>query len=281
MARARNIKPGFYKNEDLAECSIYARFIFPGLWMLGDRVGRMEDRPKRIKGELLPYDNVDVDPLLDELQARGFILRYAVDGVRYIQILKFSEHQTPHVREQASTIPAPEGFVSSTPSKVEGTTLEVLSTALDVPSTDLDGGSPSPRSPDSLNPSSLNPDSPTTASSPDDVRKCPVGSIVDLYHELMPINPRLKVLNESRKSAIRARWEQAAKLDCKPFGYATRSAGLAAWRRFFEVCAESKFLTGQVQPTAGKKRFLADIDFIFSPAGFAKTLENKYHRDEP
>ena len=34
MARARNIKPGFYKNEDLAECSLTARFIFPGLWML-------------------------------------------------------------------------------------------------------------------------------------------------------------------------------------------------------------------------------------------------------
>lgn len=30
---------------------------------------------------------------------------------------------------------------------------------------------------------------------------------------------------------------------------------------------------------AGKPPFVADIDFIFSPGGFAKTLENKYHRD--
>src|SRR6185369_15871620 len=29
MARARNIKPGLYKNEDLAECSLAARLLFP------------------------------------------------------------------------------------------------------------------------------------------------------------------------------------------------------------------------------------------------------------
>src|SRR5688572_30178162 len=102
MARARNIKPGFYKNEDLAECSIWARYIFPGLWMIADRDGRLEDRPKRIKGELLPFDSQDAEPLLRELEARGFIQRYQKEGGSYIQILKFKEHQTPHYSEKAS-----------------------------------------------------------------------------------------------------------------------------------------------------------------------------------
>lgn len=136
MARARNIKPGLYKNEDLAECSIWARFVFPGLWMLADRDGRMEDRPKRIKAELLPFDNADVDQLLNELASFGFILRYEVEGQRYIQVLKFTEHQTPHVREQASTIPAPV-------ETVQGTTKAV-------PKHDLEDAMPSPRSPDVL-----------------------------------------------------------------------------------------------------------------------------------
>lgn len=113
----------------------------------------------------------------------------------------------------------------------------------------------------------------------DDVRKCPSGTLVNLYHELMPSNPRVKVLSKARKSAIRSRWLEAAALDCKPFGYSTRSGGLAAWRQFFEVCAESKFLTGLAPPKPGQVAFVADIDFIFSPSGFAKTLENKYHRD--
>ncbi len=107
MARARNIKPGFYKNEDLAECSVWARLIFPGLWMLADREGRLEDRPKRIKGELLPFDSQEVEPLLRELAARSFILRYEINGVRYIQISKFADHQTPHYTEKASVIPGP------------------------------------------------------------------------------------------------------------------------------------------------------------------------------
>jgi hypothetical protein len=145
MARARNIKPGLYKNEDLAECSIWARFVFPGLWMLADRDGRMEDRPKRIKAELLPFDNADLDQLLNELERFGFILRYEVEGERYIQVLKFNEHQAPHVREQAGTIPAP-------PTNVQGTTKAV-------PSNDLSNALPSPRSPSSLIPDSLIPDS--------------------------------------------------------------------------------------------------------------------------
>lgn len=108
MARARNIKPGFFKNEDLAECSVWARYIFPGLWMLADREGRLEDRPKRIKGEILPFDSVEVGPLLDELQQHGFILRYEVDGVGIIQVLAFNKHQNPHHREPPSTLPPPQ-----------------------------------------------------------------------------------------------------------------------------------------------------------------------------
>lgn len=105
--RARNIKPGFYKNEDLAECSAWARLIFPGLWMLADREGRLEDRPKRIKAELLPFDSQEIDPLLNELEARGFIHRYTVDGGNFIQITAFAVHQTPHYSEKDSVIKPP------------------------------------------------------------------------------------------------------------------------------------------------------------------------------
>lgn len=125
------------------------------------------------------------------------------------------------------------------------------------------------------------PDTSTASSTSDDVRQCPTGTLVDMYHELMPQNPRVKVVNPARKSAIRARWVEAAKLNCEPFGYGTKSEGLAAWRLFFETCAASRFLTGLSPPLPGKPAFVADIDFLFSPSGFAKTLENKYHRDAP
>jgi len=112
MARARNIKPGFFANEHLAECDPLARLLFAGLWCLADRLGRLEDRPKRIRAELLPYDMCDADDLLNQLQRHGFILRYEHGGARFIQVLKFGSHQNPHLKEAKSTIPAPEGFAS-------------------------------------------------------------------------------------------------------------------------------------------------------------------------
>jgi len=112
MARARNIKPGLFKNEDLAECSVWARLIFPGLWMLADREGRLEDRPKRIKGELLPYDSIEVEPLLAELAEHGFIRRYEVCGERFIFIVKFLDHQTPHGTEKDGHCPDENGFLT-------------------------------------------------------------------------------------------------------------------------------------------------------------------------
>jgi len=138
VARARNIKPGFFKNELIAELPFEARLLFIGLWTLADREGRLEDRAKRIKMELFPADNVDVEPLLTLLVNSGFLVRYEVDGQRYLSIENFAKHQSPHAKEQASTIPAPD--------KHGATTVQ----ALDIPA---------PAPPDSLIADSLNPDS--------------------------------------------------------------------------------------------------------------------------
>lgn len=109
MARSRNIKPGFFSNEHLAELDFATRLLFIGLWTEADREGRMEDRPKRLRMALFPADNVDVDHMLDDLAASGFIQRYEVDGKRYLQVDSFTKHQMPHHKEIASVIPAPPG----------------------------------------------------------------------------------------------------------------------------------------------------------------------------
>lgn len=105
--RARNIKPGFFANELLAECDLAARLLFIGLWCIADREGRLEDRPARIKAQLFAYEDHKVDPLLEQLSARGFIVRYeAPCGTRLIQIEGFVRHQNPHHREAPSKFPA-------------------------------------------------------------------------------------------------------------------------------------------------------------------------------
>src|SRR3990167_7203389 len=106
MARARLLKPGFFTNAKLAELPPHARLLFAGLWTLADKAGRLKDEPLAIKGAVFPFEDVPVDALLRELHKRSFIIRYRA-GSRWIQITNFSKHQTPHIREVESTIPAP------------------------------------------------------------------------------------------------------------------------------------------------------------------------------
>lgn len=105
MARSRNIKPGFFTNDELAECSPYARILFAGLWTIADKEGRLDDRPKKVKALVLPFDNVDCDELLQQLHDRKFIQRYQVQDGAYIQITNWKKHQNPHCKEAPSEIP--------------------------------------------------------------------------------------------------------------------------------------------------------------------------------
>lgn len=105
MARARNLKPGFFDNETLAECEPLARLLFAGLWLHADREGRLEDRPKRLKAQILPHDNCDASALLDQLERHGFLVRYQAGEGRFLQVVNFAKHQNPHPREPASSIP--------------------------------------------------------------------------------------------------------------------------------------------------------------------------------
>lgn len=139
MPRARNIKPGFFTNDQLVECPMATRLLFIGLWTVADREGRLEDRAKKIRMEVFPADDVDVEAALVELAARGFLLRYAVEGARYIQILNWSRHQNPHSRETQSAIPPPpEDGAEPPPSATEAAPRPVQGTAKDVPCHDQD-----------------------------------------------------------------------------------------------------------------------------------------------
>ncbi|HCF1421617.1 TPA: hypothetical protein N0H37_001621 [Pseudomonas aeruginosa] len=112
MARARNIKPGLFENEDLMELGPFDRLLFIGLWTLADREGRLEDRPKRIKIKLFPGDDYDVDQGLAALAARGFITRYEVQGFAVVEVANFHKHQKPHGTEKDSVLPDVNGFLT-------------------------------------------------------------------------------------------------------------------------------------------------------------------------
>lgn len=112
MSRARYLKPTFFTNERIGELAPLERLAWQGLWCQADRDGRLKDRPKSLKIEILPYDDCDFEAILGSLEAAGFIVRYEVDSERYIGIPSFPEHQSPHYKEPASIIPPPTSLTS-------------------------------------------------------------------------------------------------------------------------------------------------------------------------
>lgn len=150
MARARNIKPGIFKNELLGVADPLLTVLFTGLWCLADKRGRLEDRPLRIKAEIFPYREIAppvFNGYLTDLARLWFISRYVVDSIPIIQVISFEKHQHPHHTEKESDLP-------ENPNKSIGCHLTVKPPLADGELTDT-----LRLIPDSLNIDSLIPDS--------------------------------------------------------------------------------------------------------------------------
>jgi hypothetical protein len=93
MARIRTIKPEYWTDEKVVECSPTARLLFIGLWNFADDYGNLERSSKQIKFRILPADAIDVEPLVQELIQVGLVWEYEVDGCKYLHIKGFAKHQ--------------------------------------------------------------------------------------------------------------------------------------------------------------------------------------------
>ncbi len=90
MPRIRSIKPEFWTSGQVLECSRNARLLFIGLWNFCDDKGRHPLRPKQIKAEVFPADELtpdDILGMLTELSENGLISTYAVDSQEYLQVV--------------------------------------------------------------------------------------------------------------------------------------------------------------------------------------------------
>lgn len=111
MARIRTIKPEFFRHDGLfqaeQETGLPLRLAFAGLWTACDREGRFEWRPKQLKLDCLPYDEIDFSRVLDALATRGFIVKYELSTGAYGYIPSWRRHQVINGRESPSKIPKP------------------------------------------------------------------------------------------------------------------------------------------------------------------------------
>lgn len=113
MARIRTIKPELGRHKDLFDLEqktgLPIRFVWAMFPTICDREGRFRWRPWEIKLDILPYDQIDFDRVMDVLQVEGYIVKYQSDGEEYGYLPTFLKHQVVPHREASSKLPPPDG----------------------------------------------------------------------------------------------------------------------------------------------------------------------------
>lgn len=104
---------------------------------------------------------------------------------------------------------------------------------------------------------------------------CDYDAVVALYHELLPELPSVRVMSDSRKRAIQARWRWVL-TSKRPDG--TRRAETAqdafAWlRQFFELARDNDFIMGRGWRDPKHSNWQADIDYLLSERGLKQVVE--------
>jgi hypothetical protein len=93
MARIRTVKPEFWTDEHVAECSVGARLLFIATWNFADDHGGLDRSAKQLKAQAFPYDNIDCEPLVQELLNARLLIEYEAEGKKYLHIRGFRKHQ--------------------------------------------------------------------------------------------------------------------------------------------------------------------------------------------
>lgn len=111
MARIRSVHPDAMKSEKLAACTAEAERCYWRLLPHCDDEGRAEDHPKLLAAYMFPLvdaaDEYAVDDWLAELAALELLVRYTVEGRRFLQVARWGDYQKPQ-KKQESKLPTPE-----------------------------------------------------------------------------------------------------------------------------------------------------------------------------
>jgi hypothetical protein len=260
MARIRTIKPDFWSDEKLTECSMSARLFFIGLWNFADDNGNLARSAKKLKMQIFPADAVDCEPLVQELLGIGVLVEYDINGDKFLHIKGFKKHQVIN-RPSKSQIPQAPFIDESIPSNEDSLNTHGVLT---------DGREKEGKGKEKEEPSNtdvLLVISDAADQVEEERRKaerrsdCPHQQIIDLYHEILPTCPSVRDWTPARAALLRARWNEDAKRQT-----------LTYWRDFFEYVATCDFLVGRSKG----KPFFASLPWLVKQENFAKVREGNY-----
>lgn len=246
MPRIRSIKPEFWQDEELAQCSPHARLFAIAILQLCDSEGRFKWINMQIHAHAFPYEpKINVEKLAGELQGIGYMTKYEINGKTYACVTNFNKHQrlTGKESQTKSAIPSP-GNNGETPGCFP-------EKHLDAQEREREREKEGEREWEGV------PGKP--------IAKIPYPQIMAAYHRICHMLPPVVKLSDKRKAHLRQRWQNDLRT-------------LEEWETYFADTAASKFLTGQKPPTPPRtKPFRANLDFLLREQTVIDMQEGKYH----
>jgi len=111
MAKIRTVKPELFRHPGLYEAEkkyqLPIKLAFIGLFTCCDREGRFKWEPRVLKLDVLPYDEIDFERILEALWHEGFIQKYTYQNKHYAYIPSWHNHQSINKHEPLSKLPDP------------------------------------------------------------------------------------------------------------------------------------------------------------------------------
>lgn len=117
---------------------------------------------------------------------------------------------------------------------------------------------------------------PPAVTTPAVLPPCPFDRIVQAYHELLPELPRVRLLGDDRREAVRKLWRFAFTVPKLSDGLprATNADEAMAWiRGYFERARDNDFLMGRTPRVNGHQGWECDLDFLLSKKGLKQVIE--------
>ena len=114
MQRIRTVKPDLFHHEKLflaeTRSTLPIRLAFIGLFTCCDRKGCFKWRVNELRALIFPFDDINMQKVLECLRKQGFIKQYQVKKEKYGYIPSWSSHQVINARESQGHIPIPPGY---------------------------------------------------------------------------------------------------------------------------------------------------------------------------
>ena len=125
--------------------------------------------------------------------------------------------------------------------------------------------------PDTKTGKGQNPDHPGKPSLPN----CNAQAVVDAYHAVLPELPKVKLMSDGRRKAIRKAWQWVltAKKSDNTRRAETAEQAVKWFREYFTLARDNDFLMGRTMRSGEHANWQCDLDFLLTERGMKHVIE--------